>query len=330
MKNKEKNLYICHTYYHVLIAIIKQIKSNVDADIIITTNFSQEFIIRDNLLIDRIKQSKIFQNTIIFDYSKIEESYKNGSFVLNRIRLGNKIIRQRKYNFKQYDKIYIFNDRNLIGYILNKLNLKYNILEDGTDCFKSKYRGLFIKNESFIKKHIKRFLKIYERAESPRIESIEVNDKEDLFIKHHNIIECNKRKLFSNLNTDQKERIIKIFLKDFKNVSRLSNSIIILTQPFFEDGNCSTEEEKVNLYKDIIDKHKNEGKIIIKTHPREITNYTKYFNEDNNIEIISEKFPIEILNFFDIKFKKIISVSSTAINSIENVQEKIEIGHCKR
>ena len=81
--------------------------------------------------------------------------------------------------------------------------------------------------------------------------------------------------------------------------------------------------DKITLYKTIIENYTDKEKIIIKTHPRELTNYKEYFKE---YIIIDFPFPIEILNYFDIELKKIITLSSTSINIITNAKEKICLG----
>lgn len=329
MKESNYNLYICHTYYHVLISIIKRFKSGTKSDIILATNVTDNFLVEDSMLISKLKQSKIFNDVIIFDYSKKEKRYEKRFLYISRIFLGNRIIRKKEYDLEKYENIYIFNDRTLIGYILNKSKLFYNLLEDGTDCFKSKHKEILIKKQIGIKDYIKKQLNIYGVEESPMISSIEVNDKEDIFINHYNIIEEPKSEMFFSLNTQEKEKILKIFIRDFDKIIVPVGSTLILTQPLYEDGLLKTEEEKVNLYKNIIRKYTSGEKIVIKTHPRETTDYFKYFNKEKNIIIIEERFPIEILNFLDIKFKKVISVFSTGINLIENADERIEIGYEK-
>lgn len=328
MQTNDINLYICHTYYHVLISIIKQFKSNICSDIMLSTDFSNNFLANDNLLIDKLRKSGIFRNIIIFDYSKeevINDRYLN---VLNRIYLGNKIKREKTYDLFKYKNIYIFCDHTLIGYMLNKQKIRYNLLEDGMDCFQCKYKEIYIK--SFFRKiyrKIRRILKMYDRGESPYIKTIEVNNKNNLLVNHRNIIECPKKDLFSSLSSKEKEEILKVFLNQADDLLMLSNSILILTQPLFEDKKCSTEEEKIKIYKEVIKEYASNENVIIKIHPREVTDYAKYFQDYRKVKIIKEKFPVEVLNFMNIKFKKVITIFSTSINVIENSDEKIELGY---
>jgi len=85
-------------------------------------------------------------------------------------------------------------------------------------------------------------------------------------------------------------------------------SIVLFTQPLSED-NVLTEEEKISLYKTIIGNYDQE-KLVIKTHPRETTNYRDYFP---NIEVFNENYPSEILDVLGIRFEKAVTIFSTAV-----------------
>lgn len=110
---------------------------------------------------------------------------------------------------------------------------------------------------------------------------------------------------------------------DDSNWLKLNNATLIITQPFFADAIVKTREEQLEIYKDIIDKYGFNDKIIIKPHPRDDINYEKIIPKSN---VIEEIFPIEILNFTNIKFNKVITVSSTSVNLIYNCNEKIFLG----
>ncbi|MEG2256476.1 MAG: glycosyltransferase family 52, partial [Cetobacterium sp.] len=82
---------------------------------------------------------------------------------------------------------------------------------------------------------------------------------------------------------------------------------ILFTQPLSED-NIITEEEKIEIYLKIIKKYPKD-RLIIKTHPREKTNYKNIFKE---YLVLDNPFPFEILNILDVKFNKAITLFSTA------------------
>lgn len=86
---------------------------------------------------------------------------------------------------------------------------------------------------------------------------------------------------------------------------------ILLTQPLSEDEIMS-EDEKVGIYINIMKNYDNE-KMIIKTHPREKTDYRRYFPK---ALILDNVFPFEILLLMGIEFKRAVTIFSTAALSI--------------
>lgn len=122
-------------------------------------------------------------------------------------------------------------------------------------------------------------------------------------------------KLTNSINPEQKNKILKMF-----NVDEIANNIketdvLLLTEPFTESFELTLEEE-LNIYKDIISKHDPEN-IIIKPHPRETKDYTKYFPD---IRVITIPFPLELFNLMDVKFKKIITIHSSAALNFKDVE----------
>lgn len=118
----------------------------------------------------------------------------------------------------------------------------------------------------------------------------------------------NLKKLWNKKTKEEKNEILSIF-KFNKNIIRKINDkkYILFTQPLYEDGAIS-EEEKIELYKKIIFNYSKKD-LIIKTHPRERTDYKKYFPE---IDILNNNFPSEIFDLLNIKFEKVITIFSTA------------------
>ena len=61
----QRNLYICHTYYHLLVAIIKAIHSdNIESDLIISTDINNNAFLKDKRILEKIRKQKIFKNVI--------------------------------------------------------------------------------------------------------------------------------------------------------------------------------------------------------------------------------------------------------------------------
>lgn len=120
----------------------------------------------------------------------------------------------------------------------------------------------------------------------------------------------NIEKLWEDLPGQRKERIKEIFnidVKKFKIIEQEDKNIILFTQPLSEDG-ILDEHEKIEIYSNII-KNYDIAKLVIKMHPREKTDYRKYFKD---VVVMDEKIPMELLSIMGIEFKKYVTIFSTA------------------
>jgi hypothetical protein len=130
----------------------------------------------------------------------------------------------------------------------------------------------------------------------------------------------NPKKLWMNLTEIQRNSVLDIFGIDSNFVKRLADrSIIIFTQCLSEDGFIS-EEVKVDIYKRLLSNYKLDD-VIIKTHPRERTNYRNLFPE---VEVMDTPFPAEILSLLGVNFKKVVTLFSAAAMGYQQSSVKIE------
>lgn len=124
----------------------------------------------------------------------------------------------------------------------------------------------------------------------------------------------NLKELWNKKSEKEKKFILDIFnfnVEVFKKVNE--STIMLFTQPLSEDK-IITEEEKIELYSRILKNYKSQS-IILKPHPREETDYTKYFKD---CYIMQEKYPIEILELVGIRVKKVITIFSSAVFGLGN------------
>ena len=118
----------------------------------------------------------------------------------------------------------------------------------------------------------------------------------------------NLKELWNKKTLEEQNEILDIFSFNQAIKQEIKGKdIILFTQPLSED-NVITEEEKIDIYLKIIKKYSKE-RLIIKTHPREKTNYREIFKE---YLVLDNPFPFEILNLLDVKFSKAITIFSTA------------------
>ena len=76
-----------------------------------------------------------------------------------------------------------------------------------------------------------------------------------------------------------------------------------------------TESQKIDIYQRIVGKIKKTNRydnIVLKTHPAETTDYKLYFD---NVTIIEDPIPVQVLELLGYKFSTMVTVNSTAIYS---------------
>lgn len=118
----------------------------------------------------------------------------------------------------------------------------------------------------------------------------------------------NLKELWNKKSEEEKKIILNTFNFNEEILKKADkNTIMLFTQPLSED-NVITEEEKIDLYSKILKKYDNQS-IIIKPHPREKTDYSKYFP---SYYVMKERYPVEILELVGINIKKAITIFSSA------------------
>ena len=309
MLNKE-TLYIFNTQYQFLLALIKVKDDGTDSLAIV------------NRRLDERIQRILIKENIVKDIIHIDES----------IFAFCKSIPQRrelKMRLENFNEVNIFIDHFTIGAYLDKYKIPYNTIEDGYNFFMYKYRDfrdkLFTKEatvqdyKEFIK-HIL-FCKKNKPGFGKYCQSIEVNDisvvpKDE---RYHKFKEVPRKELFENITEERKQLILRVF--DVEELSEVKDkSVLILTQPLSLDGLMNSDDRQYGFYKQICYKYISEGyEVYLKPHPRDTITYEKI----NGIKLIAQTVPMELIEMVsDVKFERIITHSSTAINFLTCAREK--------
>ena len=307
----EGELYILNTQYQLLITLLKVDKWGKDSIVVV------------NRLLDQHTEEILNKENIVNNIVYINESIfslKEGS-VSKRRKL--------KLMLKKFREINIFIDHFTIGAYLNKYRIPYHVIEDGYNFFSYDYKDF--RDKVFKKKaHIqdyKEFIKhiLFCKKNKPGFgkycQSIEVNDisvvPKDK--RYHKFKEVPRKELFNNISEERKQLILRVF--DVEELSEVEDkSVLILTQPLSIDGLMNSDDKQYGFYKKICDKYLSEGyEVYLKPHPRDSVTYENI----NKVKIISQSVPMELIEMVsNVKFEKIVTHSSTAINFLECGKEK--------
>lgn len=309
MLNKE-TLYIFNTQYQFLIALIKVKENGTDSLAIVNRRLDeriQRILIKENIVKDII-----YIDESIFAFCKSMPQR-----------------RELKIRLKNFDKVNIFIDHFTIGAYLDKYKIPYNTIEDGYNFFMYEYRdfrGKLFTKEATIQDY-KEFIKhiLFCKKNKPGFgkycQSIEVNDisvvpKDE---RYHKFKEVPRKELFENITKERKQLILRVF--DVEELSEVKdNSVLILTQPLSVDGLMDSDDKQYGFYKKICNRYLSEGyEVYLKPHPRDSVTYEKM----NGVKLIAQSVPMELIEMVsDVKFERIITHSSTAINFLTCGKEK--------
>ncbi len=336
---RKERIYVCHTYYHVYVAILKEFaleKEKQGAASIVLSKMSNDF----GNLKERLERSKVFEAVIMFDEKrydffpellKYKEDKKNFLLnLMNRIKFTKKFPKlQEEYipvNFKEYKEVYVFCDSDPIGYYLNYKKIKYHALEDGLNCLVH-YDAARYDNRGNFK--IKAFLSnlnliFVQNGYGRYCIDMEVNDKAALSYVMKKYKEVPRRALYERLTESEKNIIVDIFLENkdelfdiLGTMEKGKETYLVLTEPL-----CTLDVRK-QIFDDISKEYGKTGKVVLKPHPRDEMDYKKEFP---HLTVIEKMVPMEVMNFVAKRpFDKVISVF-TDLNGIEFAKEKIRLG----
>lgn len=317
----DKKIYICYTVYHIYIVLLKHVDKLEKIDLVLVTTIPEVSIYKEKLI-----NFNFIKSICVIEENKIEFSnkYDIASRIKDRLKLCKYVDQNLKLSWRMYDYIFIFNDNTRLGQYLNFKGIRYHLIEDGLDVFKTitKMHNL----SPTLKKSILSFLKLkwLPYGQSHYAKSIEVNDLTNLNNKKY--FEVRRDYLVKNLSLEGKSEIFNFFGGDAVNIYLDKKIVLILTQPFFQDNLLSSIEDQLLLYREIIEYYQvADYHVILKPHPRDIIDYSGIMLSKE--DILPSNLPIEVLNFKEeFMLDTILSVSSTALDGITFARNKVQLG----
>lgn len=325
-------LYVCLSLYNVFITLVKSAVADERVDILLgtqTPNYQE--------VAEKLTMVKNVANVIIFDsvsYKKITYNNKLEKLLYQKKKECSEIERQLQINWKKYSDIYLYNDFEIIGWYLVYHKISYHLIEDGLNFFTyfDQYYQLPAKiyDRNSLSIRLKDFLNLGHRmyGTSRCTRDIEVNSIEGVKIRADNIIVQPRAELYSALTDDDKTMLFRIFCEG-KNAgnSCSGRKVLLCTQPLYKDGQLKTIEEQKQVYADIIESYSSQGyTVVVKPHPRDDMDYSSLCNQYGGW-VIDRFIPSEVLNFNkDIHYDLAVSITTTAIETLQFVKEKKYLG----
>ena len=257
-----------------------------------------------------------------------------------------------KIGFRAYEDIYVFCDSDPIGYYLNYKHIYYHAVEDGLDCLKN-LDDAYVANSSHfkLKTWFSRMNLIFVmNGWGKYCLDMEINDRSVVPTDCPRFVVEPRKPLEQALTKEQKKLMIEAFIDDAAGLMEqlkpsyahgrtmeiaasqhapgaASNACSIEGEEFacfLTEPHPVDEEARKRVCLDVIEKYCKGFRVIIKPHPRDTIDYVNLCPE---AVVLRGRFPVEVLNFFEgLKIKRAVSILTTAMNSMDFVEEKLNLG----
>ncbi|MGN0431376.1 MAG: lipooligosaccharide sialyltransferase [Lachnospiraceae bacterium] len=334
----KERIYVCHTYYHVYVTLLKEFalpKEKQGKATMVLSKMSTDF---ENLK-GRLENIKVFEEVIEFDekrhtfFPELEELRKDrGNIVKNMLarmkytKLYAKL--EEPYipvDFKQYKDIYVFCDSDPIGYYLNYKHIKYHAMEDGYNCLKifdaARYdnRGCF-KLKAFMASLNLIFI---QNGYSKYCIDMEVNDRSCLKYDYRKYVEVPRAGLEERLTAEEKELIVRAFMENAEQLirelaNRSEKNAIVLTEELCD------EDVRKQMFADLIAEYCEGYKVFIKPHPKDLLDYEKVFPQHI---VLKGRYPLEVMKYIPgVHFHRAVAIFTQAMENMDFVEEKLYLG----
>ncbi len=345
-RKTKSRIYVCHTFYHVYVAVLKEMKLVRETS---KTMYQKADIALSSVstyfehLGDRLTKTGIFQNVIALDekredffpeLAKYRKNYKNIlKHMINRMIFTKKLAKceapyMEVVDFAAYEDIYVFCDSDPIGYYLNYRHLYYHAVEDGLDCLKNLDDAYVANHGHFrLKTWFSRHNLIFiMNGWGKYCLDMEINDRSVVPTDCPRFVEVPRKPLERTLTPEQKKQMIQAFIEDadalmqqLKPSQEGEAFACFLTEPHPVDI-----EARKRVCLDVLAKYCQGYRVLIKPHPRDTVDYEALCPD---AVVLRGRFPVEVLNFFEgLHIKRAVSIVTTAMNNMDFVEEKLNLG----
>lgn len=321
-------VFVCGTYFHIYVSILKSIYRE-------DRNSKSLIVINDHTpnvekILPGLIENGFFDSLIQVPFRKIDKQLKKNKKVFNRLISRNKLAIEsveKNSGILKFDEFIRNSEINLFynlgltpGYFLLKYKNNFiRLVEDGEGNYTSRV-GLL---KEFRRKYI---LKTFVGdGLDDHVKEIEVQYPDKLVKRlKHKGKKLELKKMEEELSAENRDKILKLFMCGLQIELTGRKKLLLITQPLSEDKHM-TENQKVEMYNQILKHYVDRYSLFIKPHPREETNYQEKINY--NFTSIPQGFPLEMFDYLNgIHFELGITVSSSSLYNINCVDKKIILG----
>lgn len=312
-------VYLCVTLYHVYITLVKIISNRESKDdVVILLNANNEQIFEQFKYIDKQLKSNGYACDLRLRSKKNEVLGIERMNNRKQLKLVQDLMRKKGHSgFTLYN--FAWNN----SYIYSTASLLYKKCD----------RAVFMEESALIAKlpPEKSWKKMLHRIMGDRVDFYKDDKLSEIRVQRPETFPKEWKKKFTILDlpgmiqkteAKDKDAILRIMSKDGGKLMNLLNEPdvgIVYTNPFSEQ-NLVSEQEKVEYILKMCRYYKKYGKVVVKLHPRDTTDYPL----DRDISVLPASFPSELLALTGYRFKFAVAICSSAVNTT-NAEYKVNM-----
>ena len=315
------DLYICHTAYHLLIAVVRALRAGGGQAV-----WLSEELPNAQTLADSHKLDGIFSEVCVLHESRWQ-GVVTGPFAHARNRRAyEKAGVGTVLDKHAYRNIYISNDWSVAGRYLQDCRAGYTLCEDTVGGTLDPDQHLLEAQRAAADFAARRRGKGYLYwGDSRFCRTVESEDaaKCTLF-PPEKLVTFSKKALLESLTGAEKAAVRRVFLTEPlpDDPAALANATLLLPRSFVLDGLMDQPTQDA-IFLAVAKKYA-DGPLFIKTHPRDETDYHKLFPQ---AVVLERTMPSEVLNFcLPGKFKRAVTVQSWVLRGFTAAEENVFVG----
>jgi hypothetical protein len=319
---KKPDLYLCHTAYQVLIALIRAVRADGAQVLILSAAIPNA-----ESLAERLTVSNAFSAVHVVDESACPGLASPGP--LRHWR--NRRLFEKKcglcLHHIQYGDIYICNDWSVLGRYLQDCRAPYILCEDTVGGTLDPDQHLLDAQRAapdFARRQ-KRGTDWLYWGDSRWVRAVESEDAARCTIFPQNrLLSFSKLALLGSLSEEEKAAVREVFLSQPlpslpTDKAGVAQATLLLPRSFAADG-LMTQAEQDAMFEAVARKYA-DGPLFLKTHPRDTTDYAALFP---HAVILDRLMPSEVLNFcLPFRFRRAVTVQSWVLRGFTAAKETV-------
>jgi len=323
-------VFVCGTYFQIYVSMLLTLyrKDPGSKSLLILNDHTPEI----EKIIPALRENGFFDHYIFVPFRKIEGQVKKDTGILGKVIKRNKtIIKAVEHgsDIKSHFDFIAASELNLFYlwgfpsayFVLKYPNNYFRIIEDGA-------RNYVLKTSRFKLFKRKYLLRTYiGDGFDDAIKEIQVQHPEQLDPRiRYKATRLAFQEMQEKLSSEDRSKILRVFMREFAVTVDERKKLLVITQPL--ENSSISEDDKLSLYRQIIDKYANDYQVYLKPHPRELTNYTQLLGRQF-IEI-PRAFPLEMLDLLQtITFDLGVTLFSSGLSNLNCIRHKIHLGRPK-